>query len=662
MVIYKQPPAMVTLLQLINSNEALLITAPMPISLGLYPYAVIQNVGYAGWVAGSGYAPNYTSDQFTENRIFSLNNEGNITANTLAGGYGVGVSAYYAQGSIINNKGTITTTTADATAEAITISYDTRYINAYRGVFYADIRPQLSPYVINNEGSIQYLGSNPNGYAIYADGRTFEGATRTGTHADAFNPDIHIDNKGLIRGNITLADGDDLILLNSGSSTDGQINMAGGRDHLIIAAISTLTTTGISGGGNSIIGDEIHDGEAWDDTLTFTNFVGTAPVLTNWEYIVLDNNSQVTLLDNTLAGQVNINTGTQLNFPEGNTLQSSVINNGHINIINNSANNTASHITGDLVHNGLLLVDANMRTKESDRLTVVGDLSGSGRIYINNIDTSNFETYSDTTVGIAEAAEAASGTITIIEATTDADKSDENYSIALAQRYDGNHQLSRFNGSPFVWELQTAGNDWVLGYAADPRAAQATPVVLAEIPIYANLPTLGREIAIEHSNRLHIRLGELRHQTQEGTHYDQPSNAVWMRTHKDRYSYGNKNGFALDGSHTGFILGLDHQFETRHPEWDVFGGVYGTHQTTSAHTNGLGSVINANTTGNGNINLWSIGGYETAMNQSGTYIDLVAQYGVSRANINAAGMAANTQGNTALGSVEIGQSYRLDDH
>lgn len=336
---------------------------------GLYAYAVIHDVANAGWVAGSGFAPNYLSSAFTEERNFVLNNAGTITASIRPSGGGATFYSSYPQGSIINNTGTMSLEPDDVSDAGNVIYYDTRSTGAT-----ADIRPQLTPYTINNDGLIQYTGSSANGRAIYVRGKSFDGVDvpAASRHPDAFNPDVHTNNNGTITGSITLADGNDRIALNDGSNTTSPtIMMAGGLDQLLVANVASLTTDELNGGGNAVIGDET----GWDDVLTFERFVGSAPPTLNWEYININADAQVTLTNNTQAGQVATNSTGVWQLPDGHSVQANVANNGSASMVDGSAGTFS--VQGDASGSGVLLLDVDVSTGDADVLTVSGNTTGS---------------------------------------------------------------------------------------------------------------------------------------------------------------------------------------------------------------------------------------------------------------------------------------------
>lgn len=676
---------------------------------GLYPYTISQDSSYAGWVDGSGYSPNYKSTEFTEARDYTINNEGIIKADATSS-YGNTIFVGFAESSEINNAitGKISLSSSAAASNGLsTISYNTN--NRYATV---DIRKQTSPYVINNLGVIE--NTVENGIAISATGKTLESVDVANIHPDAFNPNITINQSGKITGQIHLSDGHDVINLKDNSETstygDGTILLAGGADNMTIGNVSSLVTADINGGGNAVIGDEESNGVVWDDKLSLSGFTGTVPKTTNWEFITLENQSRLALQNETTAGRVTVDPGSTLLFNNNllKTLNSSLVNQGTIDLTDNNAVTTVANITGDVTHNGILLINTNLETEESDYVNVGGMLRGNGQIQLNVSQTASNQPQND---------------ILIIKAANDSDKSDEDFSIVTSQRYNNEARKLRIADSPYVWGLKTSANNWVIGYAStivepepEPQPApepqpepepepqptpepepepepQPTPepepqpepeptpepqpepepepvkqtdlLLLAEIPLYTSLTTIGREIAFTEVNNLHTRLGELRHYYQEkqehNFHVPTDSTSSWSRLYASHLKFNRNSGFALSGYQHGLNTGFDKRFEI-HPAWSLFAGLYLNHNTGKFTTNGMGKELHSNESGIADINTFGLGAYTTFFHPNGTYIDLVLQKNYNHASLNATDLSLVRHGHTLSGSIEAGYTIDLEDN
>lgn len=355
----------------------------------------------------------------------------------------------------------------------------------------------------------------------------------------------------------------------------------------------------------------------------------------------------------------------------------------HLTIIGNGYPTGYGNAIGDLSGTGTYIFDTDFDSKLSDYITVNGNVTTNGTIAINDITQADYDTHADTTIGLAQAAAAANGKILLVEAPNDADKSDENFVLTQSQRYEGNSNLGLFTNNPFVWSLETSGNDWVLTYAQDPRGEKPTiptkpTTVTSDIPAYSALPTIGREIAMDELDTLHQRLGELRNnQGWVGTgasnlrtnlgqawhnaiSFDDTKANIWLRGSLSYLDLGSDNSYDLSGTYGGFNFGIDKKFElgNHSPDWVMYGGLFGGYKMGDFDTNGIGSRYNAFNGASIGINTWSVGGYATFFNTAGTYIDLVAEYIDFTADVDAH-QNVSVDGYALAGSIEVGHSFDL---
>lgn len=591
--------------------------------------------GPAGWVAGSGYAPDYLSSGYTESRSFTLNNDGQIIASVsnVSGAEAFAVFTGYAEQSTINNfaSGTIRAS-ATGSSVAHAIYYD-NYSNQS-----ADIRSPLSPYIINNSGLIESVATSGTSSAIRVFGKSFNGIPNAGAAVSASNPQVVVNNndRGSIIGQIVLGDGADSINLNNGSSMIGNIDTAGGVDTLTITGNASLTVTDTyDGGGNAIIGDEIHSGTAWDDRLVFHNFNALLPQLRNWEFIDLHANTSVVLPDNTEAGRVTIDTSSTLILPNLHTLDTDTVNYGSVSL-QNAALTTAT-IDGNYSGTGRIKVDTDFALRQSDQLTITGDVDGNSFLEFNTLNPT---------------ATAVGTDIVVIKAPNNNGSGD--FHIATSQQYAGQSKKGQFTGMPFIWQLvNDAGKkNWAL---------RGTDEVAAEVPAYAGLPPMGREIVLGDLERLHTRLGELRNHQDKIQFLDQPLSA-WSRVYGSVFDYGLRDkSFAMNGDHHGIQFGFDRHLSGS-SDWDNFSGLFIGYGSGRYQTSGLGAKHSAVFGSDNTIKRWSVGAYSTFFNQSGAYVDLVAQYGQAEARINTIGKNLVIDGKDFSLSAEIAKSITMNNH
>ncbi|MFV0321524.1 MAG: autotransporter outer membrane beta-barrel domain-containing protein [Alphaproteobacteria bacterium] len=358
----------------------------------------------------------------------------------------------------------------------------------------------------------------------------------------------------------------------------------------------------------------------------------------------------------------------------------------HLTITGNGNPTAYAAAIGDLSGTGTYIFDTDFNDKLADYITVNGNVTADGTIAINDVTNVDYDSYADTNIGMAQAAAAANGKILLVEAPNDADKSDENFVLTQSQRYEGNSNLGLFANNPFVWSLETSGNDWVLTYAQDPRDPKPVmptdpkkpTMVTSDIPAYVALPTIGREIAMNELDTLHQRLGELRNnQGWVGTgasnlktnlgqawhnavNFDDTKANAWLRGTLSHLDLGSDNSYDLNGTYGGFNFGIDKKFELGNysPDWVMYGGLFGGYKTGDFETNGIGPEYNAFNGASIGVDTWSIGAYATFFSTAGSYLDFVAEYIDFNADVDAHDNVS-VDGYALAGSLEVGHSFDL---
>ncbi|MFV0322426.1 MAG: autotransporter outer membrane beta-barrel domain-containing protein, partial [Alphaproteobacteria bacterium] len=482
--------------------------------------------------------------------------------------------------------------------------------------------------------------------------------------------------------NESIGAGDDIINVESASVT-GLVHMGNGSDTFNFYDLNSTFGSTINGGddADSVDGyiDQINLANIQDD---MANFDAQGYDLQNFEYFGLIEGSVMDFGDSYETATYerfivdSTSTATMTGAGTGDyTINAALYNDGIVDFKDDAA---GDHLTvaGDLSGTGTYIFDTDFYTKKSDYITVNGNVTANGVIAINDITAVSYDDYSDTDAGKAEAANAANGSILLIEAPNDSDKSDEDFNLADANQYNNNSKQGRFTGSPYVWALANSGNDWVLTTTVP---GNPEPPVVAEIPAYVSLPTIGREMAMDELGRLHTRLGELRNnqgwvgsgssnlKTNLGQEwhnvigFDESKANAWLKGTISHFDISSDNSFDVSGTYGGFNLGIDKKFDLGNssPDWTLFAGLFGGYKTGDFETSGRGNQYTSNEHADIDIDAWSIGGYATFFNTAGTYIDLVAQYMDFDADIDAAGLTSSTDGYALAGSIEVGHSFDL---
>ena len=459
--------------------------------------------------------------------------------------------------------------------------------------------------------------------------------------------------------------------------------------------------------GNQILdgGDDTSVDDGYIDELTLSGVTVSANGgnILNWEVLTLDEGTSLAITGGSIAvgdgsestgiyvansstldggsrltidGSLNIDSSSQFLGIGGGvgvyTITHNLSNAGTIDTQDGVAGDTVT-VGGDYSGGGTLKFDTDFSTGATDNLSVTGNVS---------MDNATIEIN-----GLASTTSSTSSEIVLIDAPNDSDKSDEHFVLAESNRYDGNSNLGRWAGSPFIWKLKNSDGNCVLGDAyelpsadtggddpgggsRDDRSGDAKPAVVSEIPAEVSLPTFAYEVSINKLNTLHKRLGELR-KHKAWANFDPASGPaglfppvgfdenhlnVWARSTFAGFNIDADDNFEVEGRYGLAQVGFDYKMGD--DANTIYAGFYGGYIEGNFDNSGeggdYGSLYEAHTDMDG----WSAGVYGTWMNTRGTYVDLVFDYSALEAHIEAVD-SLSTDGDTISGSVEAGQSLTI---
>ncbi len=459
--------------------------------------------------------------------------------------------------------------------------------------------------------------------------------------------------------------------------------------------------------GNQILdgGDDTSVDDGYIDELTLSGVTVSANGgnILNWEVLTLDEGTSLAITGGSIAvgdgsestgiyvansstldggsrltidGSLNIDSSSQFLGIGGGvgvyTITHNLSNAGTIDTQDGVAGDTVT-VGGDYSGGGTLKFDTDFSTGATDNLSVTGNVS---------MDNATIEIN-----GLASTTSSTSSEIVLIDAPNDSDKSDEHFVLAESNRYDGNSNLGRWAGSPFIWKLKNSDGNCVLGDAyelpsadtggddpgggsRDDRSSDAKPAVVSEIPAEVSLPTFAYEVSINKLNTLHKRLGELR-KHKAWANFDPASGPaglfppvgfdenhlnVWARSTFAGFNIDADDNFEVEGRYGLAQVGFDYKMGD--DANTIYAGFYGGYIEGNFDNSGeggdYGSLYEAHTDMDG----WSAGVYGTWMNTRGTYVDLVFDYSALEAHIEAVD-SLSTDGDTISGSVEAGQSLTI---
>ncbi len=524
---------------------------------------------------------------------------------------------------------------------------------------------------------------------------TISGTTLTGDFHGGEGSDVFVFTAGSVTGDVHGDEGIDTF-----TWTGGELNCGFyGGDGSDIAVVSASDYDGhqvFDGGDDTSVAD------GYIDELTFSGVAATAngADILNWETMALDQGAALTIGDGSIAvGDGSENTGIY-------ATNNSILDGGSgLTITGNLDIDSSSQFIGRGAGSGVYAVTGNLNNAGTinttdgaagDKVTVGGNYSGGGTLRFDtdfstgatdNLSVTGNVSMDNATIeinGLASTTSSTSSEIVLIDAPNDSDKSDEHFVLAESNRYDGNSNLGRWAGSPFIWKLKNSDGNCVLGDAyelpsadtggddpgggsRDDRSSDAKPAVVSEIPAEVSLPTFAYEVSINKLNTLHKRLGELR-KHKAWANFDPASGPaglfppvgfdenhlnVWARSTFAGFNIDADDNFEVEGRYGLAQVGFDYKMGD--DANTIYAGFYGGYIEGNFDNSGeggdYGSLFDATTDMDG----WAGGIYGTWMNTYGTYVDLVIDYTMLEAKIESVD-TLNTDGETISGSIEAGQS------
>ncbi len=399
--------------------------------------------------------------------------------------------------------------------------------------------------------------------------------------------------------------GDSITTVNTGASVSGEIRLNDGSDSLIFAGGDFSGVTIFDGGDDSVTDD------GFDDVLSFSASSGelTGASVLNWERLEIGSGSRISFSDSMLTtGTLVTNSDGALDI-SGQTFQLSgnFSNDGTLTMLDGSTSDNLT-VFGDYSGTGILEVDADFATNNSDQLIVSGDVTGG-----------------TTLISIADVTEgyASGNDVVVVEVagTTQA----------------GDFALS---GGPITsgvydYDLANTGAQWVLSGAVNATGAvyEALPLVLGGFN----------------------RLPDFNQRRQRSSTEAQP---IWLRFSGDSMDAEpdtSTSGLNFDKKQWGLQAGHDFLLDS---------GPAGDWILGATLQNGLISADVQNSIGTGNIKTtgFGIGSTVTFLGDSGFYGDLQGQLNWLDSDIDSStsGDLFKNHNSTAYAlSVELGQSFSL---
>ncbi|MEO6921027.1 MAG: autotransporter outer membrane beta-barrel domain-containing protein [Collimonas sp.] len=188
--------------------------------------------------------------------------------------------------------------------------------------------------------------------------------------------------------------------------------------------------------------------------------------------------------------------------------------------------------------------------------------------------------------------------------------------------------------------------------ATTPTGSNAIPLYRPEVPIYAEISSVIRQINIQQLDNFHDRQGEQSLLTENGT-----LPAAWGRVWGSRTRQRQEGTVTpeFDGSTTGMQVGQDIYADSGasggHNHYGLFAGL--AHAT--GNVNGFAKAVQNLDVGTLAVDTYSLGGYWTHVGSSGWYTDAVLMAGSLSADPHSHdGVGATTHGRMVVGSIEGG--------
>lgn len=524
------------------------------------------------------------------------------------------------------------------------------------------------------------------------------GGTIIGNLVTGFGNDtILVSGTSFIGGNVSTSGGDDFISV-SGGVINGQILASFGNDTFIWSDGGEIHSFIQMGGDNdtallknlneTILGSNpLLDGGPGTDTLTFDNTQTRVPGrYANWESVLLDNGSSLTLggtftLGDSVSGtgsmtvdgssKLLVDTGVISPFTAG---QLATLNNGGLIDMTTGSSSTGDTLTVNGNYNGTggrlaLQTVLGGDDSPSDKLVVnQGTIQGTTGISITNVGGLGAETLTNG-IQVVQALNGATGSGTAFSLATPVSEGAFNYYLYKGGT-DANTAQNYYLRStvPVVPPLPGPADpaplpEPVYEPVELPHPVEGTPVLPGpgeelipiyrpEVPIYAALFPAAQQIVQGMLGTYHERMGDQSQQQQTGAFP-----AGWGRVYgsNSRQSFAGTVSPTLDSSITGFQIGTDVFATTGDNGQRQRVGFFVGHSRLQGDIKGFNDGFEGNNAGQTTLRGDSLGVYWTLIGANRAYLDLVLMGtrfdGHSESD---RGDKMNTQGHNVLASAEVG--------
>ncbi len=183
------------------------------------------------------------------------------------------------------------------------------------------------------------------------------------------------------------------------------------------------------------------------------------------------------------------------------------------------------------------------------------------------------------------------------------------------------------------------------------------PRYRAEVPIYTEMPSVGRQLGLLQIDTFHNRYGDQELLAETGR-----TPAAWARAwgnHSEIAQSGSTNQ-SFDGTLWGLQIGQDlYANQTANGHRNHYGVFFGFSRAVGNISGHVLNTLNRNV-GALRMNAYNLGGYWTHVGPGGWYTDAVAMGGVLSVDTGSRdGVSASTSGSSFTGSVEAGAPIPL---
>ncbi len=386
-----------------------------------------------------------------------------------------------------------------------------------------------------------------------------------------------------------------------------------------------------------------------------------------------------------------------------------LLNFGKISLVDEKTSDNLT-ILEDAYLSGIIEKDTSFIHEESDKISILGQLSGNAKIRI--FGTGDGRPSEDVKV--------------LITAPNDDNRLDEAFTFADEQRYQNLPNKGRFNGSPHPWYLLTEANSWVLspfyqeetgggdgstdggdidgdlgniggiidggggstdggntgggnsgggnsgggstgggntgggstgGGSTGSNVGGDKIELLAEIPGYISLMNLAQEIAQNDIGILYSRLSKVRKERNFKTYTPISPIGSWFRVGGNKFSFDEGQIFDLSGHYESFDGGIDKLWSLPR-QWATVVGMSAGYKTGDFKTK-AGANEDYITTANARIRTEALafGLYGSLFNQGGSFANLTAKYIDYKAHIDAAGLQSSLKGQMFVGAIAGGHKF-----